>query len=63
MRLIAYDEPNEDSTNNHVVLTANDAIAKQIACGATKGVVYSSGEEALQDFMTLHWAYHVYYDI
>mgnify|MGYP001572271312 CR=1 FL=1 len=56
---IAYDEPNKDGLNNHVILTIEEAITRQIAHAALLGHSYSTQDDALADFMTLHWAYNV----
>jgi hypothetical protein len=37
--------------------TQEEAIERQKAAALSKGYVYTSDEKALEDFMTVHWAW------
>jgi hypothetical protein len=41
------------------LVTVKEAIARQRAAGATKGYEYADDEEALADFIVVHWAWLV----
>lgn len=59
---ISYSEPDEDGNNITVTLTAAEAIQRQLAAVAASKLVrpgfqYESDEQALEDFMVIHWAW------
>jgi hypothetical protein len=52
-----YVEPGEgDSTVTHY-LSVEEAIIRQVAHAASENHIYSSQDEALNDFIALHWAW------
>lgn len=59
---ISYSEPDEDGNDSTVTVTVAEAIARQrAAVSASKvarpGFQYESDEQALEDFMVIHWAW------
>ena len=56
--MIGYEEPDGNGGNRKVSLTEEIAIKTQqeVALKAN-GFVYGNDEEALADFMTIHWAW------
>lgn len=56
--MIVYDEPDwEWGGTIRVRITREEAITRQKKAAALKGYTYPSDEDALQDFMTVHWAW------
>jgi len=58
MQYLIYHEPHEIHGYNTIRVSEADAIVKQRAsCVRTRGVdLYDSDEEALLDFIAVHWA-------
>lgn len=58
MRWIEWVEPYGDYGTLYCTVSEKTAIAveKAIAAAAGKPGIYSTDDEALQDFMTVHWA-------
>ena len=56
--MIVYEEPDENGGDRKVSLTEEIAIKTQqeVALKAN-GFVYKNDEDALADFMTIHWAW------
>lgn len=59
---ISYCEPGEDGEAITVTLTVAEAIERQRAAVAASrvarpGFQYESDEQALEDFITIHWAW------
>jgi hypothetical protein len=56
--MIVYDEPDENGKNREISVTEEIAIKsqKEVALKAN-GYVYKNDEDALADFMTIHWAW------
>jgi len=62
--MLTYNEMGEDGEPVTVTLTVAEAIARQRAAAAVspaarRGFQYSSDEEALDDFIVIHWAWWV----
>jgi hypothetical protein len=58
MRYLIYHEPHKIHGYNTIRISEADAIAKQRAsCVRARGVdLYENDEEALLDFISVHWA-------
>jgi hypothetical protein len=54
---VAYNEPAEDGSIRKNILTVEEAISRQLVYGKNKGYTYLSKDEAIEDFMALHWAW------
>jgi hypothetical protein len=60
MRYLVWDYPKEDNTIGHVRRTQAEAIAHQREYALSKhNHTYGSDDEALDDYISLHWAYWV----
>lgn len=55
--VVAYAEPGPGGEDTIVRVPVADAIRRQREAAAVRGVVYGSDAEALQDFLTVHWAW------
>lgn len=56
--MIVYVEPDEDGPHEVIVrVTEEEAIRRAKAYAAQKGHVYPNDQEALTDFMVIHWAW------
>jgi len=54
--ILTYCEPNEDGTNNQIFISVRDAITRQKCHAEFLGYSYRDSQEALEDFIALHWA-------
>lgn len=43
---------------NTITISKEEAIERQIQAGLSRGFVYKSKEEALEDFMACNWAWY-----
>ncbi|MFA7287275.1 MAG: hypothetical protein WC055_00185 [Melioribacteraceae bacterium] len=57
--MIVYETPNYLDENRVHIISEEKAIQVMKDLARTKGNSYTSGEEALQDYLTVHWAYQV----
>ena len=55
-KVLAYDEPHPSGGNCHITMTKKQAI---IWAGKScpSGFNYETEQEALEDFIAIHWAY------
>jgi hypothetical protein len=58
---LVYVEPGEGGSVLTRYLSAEEAIIKQVAHAASQNYLYSSQEDALKDFIALHWAWYQKY--
>jgi hypothetical protein len=49
---------NELNNRNPIRISEEDAIAEMKSYGKTQNREYQNDQEALQDFITLHWAWY-----
>jgi len=54
--ILVYNEPGKDNDRITRRITVEDAIDKQILYAKSKNCSYDSQEDALEDFIALHWA-------
>lgn len=57
--VVVYAEPGPGGEDIIVRVPVADAIRQQREAATVRGVVYGSDAEALQDFLTVHWAWIV----
>jgi hypothetical protein len=54
---VAWDEPDEHGGNRHCFITQDEAINRARAVADAEGYVYKTAQAALEDFLTVHWAW------
>ena len=55
--MIHWTAPDEDGLPFEHVITAKEAVARAKATAAKHGYTYDSDTDALEDFMTVNWAW------
>lgn len=58
---LSYCEYTEEDGEATVIITVREAVSKQKAAAASSrpDFIYASDQEALDDFMSIHWAWWV----
>jgi hypothetical protein len=54
---VVYDEPGADGTNVRVSITRAEAIRRAKIVAAAHGKRFASDEDALGEFLTVHWGW------
>lgn len=55
--MIVYNTPDEVGNNVVIRVTEDEAISLQKKAADRKGFIYDSDLDALEDFLTVHWAW------
>lgn len=56
MKHVIYTVPDSDMTEVLIKISVEEAILNQKCAAGEYGYVYESDEEALEDFISIHWA-------
>lgn len=57
MKWVVYDDPDVNGRNIRERISVESAIAQAKEVAGRDGFVYKSDQEALDDFLTIHWAW------
>ena len=55
--MIHWIDPDENGLPVERAITHDEAVARQKVAAARRGYVYDTDTDALDDFMTIHWAW------
>lgn len=55
--MVIYDEPDSNGGNKRVEITEEEAIRRQKEAAKNKSFTYRNDNEALEDYITIHWAW------